>query len=358
MSLLLADQRKRTLLLHTCCWLIYIFFEVSIVYSSQQRFAPLRNYVFYYAINIVLFYTHLLVLDITFDHLKPAYFKGIMLFFAQFLVYLFAKSLLDILFSTETQAFSAKIASVKKLLFLNIYRGITFCTLATFYWVAGNIANYKRRALDSEKKQLTALKEKAEMAARLSEARNAYLHQQMNPHLLFNALNFIYSSVYPYSADGSRCVLLLSDIMRYSLESTGADGKKSLVEEMEQVHNLIAINRYRFDQQLCLETHFRGAFDRYRIIPLLLLTLTENLFKHGNLLDPAYPAILNLDVSEEGLLTYSSHNRKKADRKHRQNNGLGLQNTRIRLNNSYSGSHQLTITEDDTIFELKLALQL
>ena len=230
--------------------------------------------------------------------------------------------------------------------------------LATFYWAASHISYFRKQAHESEKRRLLAQNEKLEAEAKLAESRNAYLTQQLNPHLLFNSLNFIYNSVYQQSPEASRCILLLSDILRFSLEDTGADGKVLLEDEIEQVKNLIAINRYRFNGVLSLETKFDLAAGPDRIIPLILLTLTENLFKHGNLKNPEQPAFLQIETSETRKLRYYSRNLKKSKSGHVRNRGIGLQNTRKRLDFAYPGKYELNVSEDGECYELWLNLQL
>jgi LytS/YehU family sensor histidine kinase len=238
------------------------------------------------------------------------------------------------------------------------FRGMFFVMLATFYWAASHISYFRKQAHESEKRRLVAQNEKLEAEAKLAESRNAYLTQQLNPHLLFNSLNFIYNSVYQQSPEASNCVLLLSDIMRFSLEDAGQDGKVPLEDEIQQVKNLIAINLYRFNGTLLLETKFDLAAGPYRIIPLILLTLTENLFKHGNLKNAGQPALLQIALNEDGQLSYYSRNLKKAESGHIQRRQIGLQNTRIRLDYAYPGNYELKVTEDGECYELWLNLQL
>ena len=146
--------------------------------------------------------------------------------------------------------------------------------------------------------------------------------------------------------------------MRYNLEGAGSDGKTLLNLELEQVENLVEINRYRFDRELCLEIRLSKGPEGLRIIPLVLITLTENLFKHGHLTDPYHPALLEVSTDERGLMSYSTRNRKKAKSTDKRTSSLGLENTRIRLQHSYPGRYTLNIQEDQNFFELQLTLLL
>jgi two-component system LytT family sensor kinase len=345
---------SRTILLHISCWLCYIAYELYLVYHAQEELALPWNYVIFYAINISLFYSQLAVLDFTFKDGKPADWRGILLFAGQALVFLLLKGLADFWLAPA----GARIEHALKYLPTNLIRGAYFCILAVFFWVAGNIAAYRRRAAAAERHQLLDLKEKAELAFKLAKSQNAFLCQQLNPHMLFNALNFIYSSVEPYSAEASHCVLLLSDIMRYSLDAADQDEKTLLAAEVEQLQQLITLHEYRYGQ-LYLETRFAGNFGQARIIPLLLTTLAENIFKHGIVSRAGQPAKLTLLLEEDGTLRFFTGNYKRA----KAGTGLrrrrtGLENTRTRLDHSYPGAYRLDARETEEYFELDLMIRL
>ncbi|QHS56561.1 hypothetical protein GWR56_13790 [Mucilaginibacter sp. 14171R-50] len=309
-------------------------------------------------VNICVFYSALYLLNGTFER-KERSFANVLLFLLLFLFFTLTKVALAIMLDpAPPSTFRQVLTSVGNLIAINTFRSIYFCALALLYWVAGNIASYRKKAAESEKKQLIALKDKAELEHRLSESRNAYLQQQLNPHLLFNSLSFIYSSVYAHSEDASRCVLLLSDIMRYSLDSTSADGKIPLADELQQIGNLVELNRYRFHQNLYLHTAIEVGTDDLRIIPLVLLTLTENLFKHGHLTDRSSPALLEIDVNASGQLRYHARNRKAVKSSVPRRGGLGLRNTRTRLEHTYGDHYKLEVKEDQDFFELTLTIPL
>jgi LytS/YehU family sensor histidine kinase len=230
--------------------------------------------------------------------------------------------------------------------------------LAMFYWLAGHVAAYRQRAADAERLKMISLRDKAELEARLAEARNAYLQQQMSPHLLFNALNFIYTSVYKRSPEASRCVLLLSDIMRFSLEERAPDGKVMLNEEIRQLRRLEEINRFRYDHELYFELVTEEDFAQLRIIPLILFTLAENVFKHGDLGNREHPAHIFIGVDESGLLRFSSRNAIRERTAHAKLSQTGLQNIRVRLDFAYPSAYELNTNESAGVFELYLTLQL
>jgi two-component system LytT family sensor kinase len=197
------------------------------------------------------------------------------------------------------------------------------------------------------------------LEVRLSRARNAYLQQQMNPHLLFNALNFVYSRVLETNADAGRCLVLLTDILRFSLDGAGPDGKCSLEEESSQLESLLEINRFRFDGSMLIDMKMEGDFAAYRIPPLILLTLLENVFKHGDLSRQDAPGYVRLTVSSGGELHFFSRNIRKPQGQPPCRTGTGLENIRIRLAHAYpAGRFELKTEESETDFLVDLTVML
>ena len=350
--------KNKTVFIHICCWLLFIGYELTSLSYYYGKLDPIFTYLCYYALNISLFYFNLSLLDYVFNHKRRRLFKGILLFIFLFVIYLFIKFALSYFLQQKENTIPLYFHSYLKFLPSTLFRLSYFIVLSTFYWAAGHISYFRKQAAAAEKQELLALKDKAELEVRLAEANNAYLAQQINPHLLFNSLNFIYSSVIPYSDTAAKCVLLVTDLMRFSLEETGPDGKVALTEEIQQIERLLEINRLRFDQAPSIQVLLKGDFTPYRIIPLILFTLTENIIKHGDLNQPASPALLQLTTDEQSNLTYFSRNLKKPESGYARRRQVGLQNVRIRLDFAYPGKYQLAIADTPQYYELTLNLRL
>ncbi|MBO9674171.1 MAG: histidine kinase [Sphingobacteriaceae bacterium] len=338
---------------------MFISYELILVYHTFGEIESPYVYIAYYSVNIILFYSLVALLNFTFKQRRNRYPLGLLTFLGLFAGYLVIKTLIDYLVTSPPSTYKNAIGYIQNFFVRNIMRGVYFGILATFYWSAIHISFFRNQALEAEKQQLIVEKDKAALETQLTKSRNAYLQQQINPHMLFNALNFVYNSAQKYSDDAAQCIWLLSEIMRFSLEEAGPDGKIKLEREVEQIENLIAINRYRFKEPLYLEVEMDGDFSRHKIIPLILLTLTENLFKHGNLTEVTSPAILKLTTDQNGQLTFHSKNLKKSKNGHpRQRKAMGLENIRLRMDSFYKGNYTLQINEPSEFYELTLTLKL
>ena len=349
---------SRVVGLHLLCWSIFITYELLYVLYVSKKLEPAYVYVCYYGLNLLCFYSNVKLLSYVFSRSKTRYLRGLACLLLLIMIYLSLKFLISYLLSVPKPDFAGYPKKFVALLPFTFFRIFYFLVLSTFYWAAGHISLFRKQAAAAERQELLMLKEKAELETGLAHARNAYLTQQVNPHLLFNSLNFIYDSVSRFSREASNSVMLLSELLQFSLQETGPDGKIKLSDEIDQLHRLFAINRYRFEGQQEIEFESEGNFELYRIIPLILFTLTENIFKHGKLRNAQARATLLLKVNETGRLQYFSRNLKKSKSGYPSRRQIGLDNVRIRLDFAYPGLYTLDISETGEYFELSLNLQL
>ena len=204
-----------------------------------------------------------------------------------------------------------------------------------------------------ESRQLIQQKRSAELERNLFKAKNAYLTSQINPHLLFNTLNFIYSNLYDVSKKAAEIVLLLSDMMRYSLTEIGEDGKVELSQEVDHIKNMISLNQARFNDKLQIKLNLNGDFT-VRIIPLVLLTFIENVFKHGDLSDHNNPAQINISYYNNILEFYCSNKLRKVNTK--RGDAIGIENSKTRLEIAYNKNYVLTTGVEGDKFVTKLTI--
>lgn len=180
------------------------------------------------------------------------------------------------------------------------------------------------------------------------------LREQINPHFFFNALNSIYSLSITRSPDTSRVVLILSDIMRYVLNSRD-DKKNNLNAEIENIKKYIEIQTIRFSKFNGINYKFWGNFAGYQIEPLLLLTFVENAFKYADF--EKGPLTLNCHLCDDVLQfdVCNFYGRRDEDGS---KSRLGLQNSRRKLELLYPDQHQLEITDNGFSYEIKLKIKL
>ncbi|WP_345117304.1 sensor histidine kinase [Hymenobacter algoricola] len=217
------------------------------------------------------------------------------------------------------------------------------------YWFARNAIRLEKQKREQEHDLRVAERN-------LMEANLAFLKNQINPHFLFNSLNFLYAQVYPYSEETAKGILLLSDIMRYALKEDDNNGKVMLEKEVQHLHNYIAINQLRFNQRLQIQFEISGSLQFMMILPLVLITFVENCFKHGELSDPQNPLLIQI-TTVNNQLTFRTRN-KKRDGPKEKSTGIGLDNTQRRLDMVYPERYVLTVNDEQDYYTCTLIIEL
>lgn len=190
----------------------------------------------------------------------------------------------------------------------------------------------------------------------LKEASLSSLTNQLNPHFLFNALNNIRFMMHEDIKAADKMVVSLSDILRYSLESSRHE-KVWLSQEIEIIERYIAIVKAQFEDGLQFTMNIPSTHYVYLIPPMALQMLVENAVKHG--IDNNYEGrkltIASLETEKELSLTVT--NDMPADMELKTNTiGIGLANIKQRLHILYGDAAKLTITETSTEFSVEILL--
>ena len=185
-----------------------------------------------------------------------------------------------------------------------------------------------------------------------------YLKGQINPHLLFNSLNVLYSLAIDKKEDLTIAILQLSDILRYVIYDVETD-KIPLNKEIDLIKNYIAFEKNRHIKNSKISfTH--NVNEQLEVYPMLLLPIIENSFKHG-LKSGVKNPFVNIDLHENNnRLTFKlSNNFKQKNTLENTNyNGIGLKNIQENLTLIYPNQHTFKTEINDGVFTVKLTLEL
>lgn len=145
----------------------------------------------------------------------------------------------------------------------------------------------------------------------------------------------------PYSDKLADGILKLSEIMRYALRQpfNSNNEKVALTDEIDHIRNIIEINRLRFNDHIFIQFEVNGSVEGVYILPLVLITVIENVFKHGEINNPKHPATIRITVNNAGIKLYC-YNKIKGGIKE-PGTGIGLENTRQRLEYEYGSNFSL-----------------
>lgn len=339
---------------HLIFWVIFIIYETSTIYFMAHRFAPFIDYATHYILNISLFYANAyLVLHYAYDR-KGFILKAVSWGFFAITVYLGLKYLLNLLYISESIHTNDQLSNITKFFNASIWRALYFIGLSTAYLFSVSTMMQRKHIANLELQQLQNRLHQQKLEKDLLSSENAFLKAQINPHFVFNSLNFIQNYVADYSEKGSELIIQLAEIMRYAFAEPAADGKVDLSTEVEQLHNYLYLNQQRFNQQLYIDMQIDGDTENIRIIPLVLISVLENVFKYGDLTDGIVPAKFYLNTTDDGISLFVKN--RKAKRNHVSSTGIGMGNMQKRLDQHYPGQYTLDINQDAQHYKLNLTI--
>jgi hypothetical protein len=184
----------------------------------------------------------------------------------------------------------------------------------------------------------------------------AYLKAQINPHFLFNILNTIYSLAIEKSDQTATAVVELSQMMRYVISEAGHH-LVPLSKEIDYISNYIALQRLRFGDTIPLSYTVTGTPSGQLIAPLILISFVENAFKHGVNSSEDADIRINIVITDKQL-HFTAFNNKVTIQEIPESGGLGIENTRQRLQLLYPANHTLEIKDELHHFSVSLILTL
>ncbi len=353
MSLIEIEKNKlQKIKPHVVFWVVFVTYETAAAYFMSHKFSLFIDYFSYYSLNISLFYINAYLILHNAYNKKNFLLKAVLLGFAALIVYLGLRYLLHQLFTGSGIHTKAELGSLTHFFNAGIWRGLYFIGLSTAYVFSVSTIIHRKQISGLELQQLQNRLHQQKLEKNLLSSENAFLKAQVNPHFVFNSLNFIQNYVADYTEKGSELIIQLAEVMRYAFAEPAADGKVELSAEIEQLYNYQYLNQQRFNQPLYLDIQINGDTENIRIIPLVLISILENLFKYAELTDCNTPAKFCLNTSGEGISLYV-HNQ-KAKRSHVSSSGIGMSNMQKRLNQFYPNQYTLTIEQNAHQYKLDL----
>jgi signal transduction histidine kinase len=233
-------------------------------------------------------------------------------------------------------------------------------TSGTRTWVAGffrymqiNTINYFGVvAVTLVSRYATLLRERmvaaAELKAQLTTAHLRSLQGQLRPHFLFNTLNTIAELVHRDPEAADRMIGRLGALLRRSFDTHG-DQEVSLESELEFLRDYSEIVCTRFHGRIAITMSIDPEALGARVPSLVLQPLVENAVRHG--LEPRAEGgtveivarrrldLLELEVRDDGC----GLPREDASGVPAWREGVGLRNTRDRLQHLYGSAHRFSV---------------
>jgi hypothetical protein len=203
--------------------------------------------------------------------------------------------------------------------------------------LAWHAATYYRESRD---RQLRA----TELESLLHQSRLEALRSQLNPHFLFNALHSIAELVHANPRLAEQLIVRLGELLRKVLQSP-THAEVPLSEELEFIRAYVDIEQLRLGDRLKVSWDVDEAAMPALVPSLLLQPLVENAIQHGIAVSAAGGS-LKIHARREGdslLLQVSDSGPGLAAAPARNNPGIGLANTRQRLERLFGERHSLDL---------------
>ena len=190
------------------------------------------------------------------------------------------------------------------------------------------------------------------------EAELAWLKNQINPHFLFNTLNNISSLAQIDGDETQEAIMQLSDLLRYAMYETNKP-KVPISGEVEFMKNYIELMKLRCNEMTTVTSQFSVFSSQLEVAPLLFISLIENAFKHG--MNSNAPATIDISLTQEGdnMVFNCDNTNNPKPTKDRSGSGIGLDNTRRRLDLLYPGRYtwEQAITPEN-IYHVKITIRI
>jgi two-component system LytT family sensor kinase len=184
----------------------------------------------------------------------------------------------------------------------------------------------------------------ARLSAQLAEARLGALRMQMKPHFLLNSLNAILVLVRDRDhATATRVLEELGEILRQVLR-TDRPEMVPLAEELDFLRRYLAIEQVRFSDRLRIRFQLDPAVEHAAVPDFILQPLVENALRHG-IAAGTEAGLVAISARREGdALVLSVEDDGPGFDEGRSPTGLGLSNTRERLQVLYGTGATLTVS--------------
>jgi LytS/YehU family sensor histidine kinase len=186
----------------------------------------------------------------------------------------------------------------------------------------------------------------SQLETRLVEAQLQALQRQLHPHFLFNTLNTVSGLIRTDPNAADTMIDRLGDLLRMTLHKSGIQ-EVSLKEELDVLGKYVEIERTRFGDRLTIDMRVQPETLDAQVPSLVLQPLVENAIRHG-IAPNARPGCIAVhadrDDDELVLQVLDNGDGLPPDRLMALNRGVGLDNTRARLEHLYRDRFEFTFT--------------
>lgn len=201
------------------------------------------------------------------------------------------------------------------------------------------------------------------LVAQLAEAQLAALRAQLEPHFLFNSLNAISGHLRDDPAIAEEMVERLSALLRMTLSQANVS-TVTLAQELDFIGHYLGIHEIRFGERLTVHYDVDPAVEDAIVPSMLLQPVVENAITHGvsrrrrpsRVTIRAHEANGRLHITVADEARDSSTQAPEIVQPSVSGSGLGLVNTRARLQSLYPDRFHLTLATTDVSSQVHITV--
>lgn len=201
-------------------------------------------------------------------------------------------------------------------------------------------------AVDYRERARTRELRASQLEADLAQTQLQVLRMQLQPHLLFNALNAVTTLMHRNVEAAERMLVRLSELLRLTIEKVGVHSV-SLREELEFLQSYLDIEKIRFPDRLSVTIDVESDLLDARVPHLILQPLVENAIRHG-LEMQSTPTRIEITAVREGqrleMRVLDDGPGLPDDWSPVDSSGMGLANVAERLRRLYGTNQELELS--------------
>ncbi len=184
----------------------------------------------------------------------------------------------------------------------------------------------------------------------------AFLRNQVSPHFFMNTLNNIHSLIDIDTEEAKESIIRLSKLMRHLLYESDIE-RIPIQKEADFIRNYVDLMKLRYSEKVRINLMLPEQIPDKLIPPLLFTSFLDNAFKHGVSYQQDSFIVIAMTIVEDSLVfevRNSISNRENQDK----SSGIGMENSRRRLDLIYKDKYTLDIKELADVYYVKLTIPL
>ena len=182
-----------------------------------------------------------------------------------------------------------------------------------------------------------------------------YLKYQINPHFFMNTLNNIHALIDLDSEKAKQTIIDFSKMMRYVLYETN-EGFSSLTDDINFMRNYVRLMKLRYTDNVKIEFTVENINPCAKVPSLLLVGFIENAIKYGTSSQKESIITIHIYCTEKEIVMSAKNSCNPKRKLAPDHQGIGLVNTRKRLDLIYKDKYELQIKDENNLYNVLLKL--